>query len=339
MPAVSVVMAVNNGLPYLEEAVRSILSQTFQDYEFVIVDDASTDESRAFIESLPEERTKIILNETQKGLSRSLNRGIESSSGKYIARMDHDDVCLPTRLMEQVAFLEANPDVDLMGTWAKTIGRTPEQIWRYPSKDEDIRSEFVFNSCLVHSSVMWRRSTFEKNGLAYDGSIVRAQDYEPWTRAKNQIHFANIPRLLIYYRIHPSSVGSMFGGEQQAAADRVRERELAQLGFDPSTVELGVHHAISRWEFPRTIEELLALEAWLSKLYEANRTLRVYPVAAFGRALERRWWAACRANARMGGAAWRMYKASPVRGLGDRSLSEEMVFGAKAIANEFRKQQ
>jgi hypothetical protein len=332
-------MAVHNGLPYLEEAVRSVLDQSFQDYEFIIVDDASTDESPALIDGFSDKRIKLLANPKQLGLSRSLNKGIGDSSGKYIGRMDHDDVSLSTRLMEQVAFLEANPDVDLIGTWAKTIGRTPEQIWRYPTKDEDIRSEFVFNSCLVHSSVMWRRTTFEKYGLSYDAGTVRAQDYELWTRAKRQIRFANIPKPLLRYRVHPSGVGSMFGGEQQATADKVREREIAQLGIESTAGELTLHHALSRWEFPRTLEGLMALEAWLLKLYEGNRASKAYPVAALGRALERRWRAACRANARMGMAAWRIYRSSPVRKLGERSLGQQVVFWAKAVAYEFRKQQ
>lgn len=323
-------MAVHNGAPYLLEAVQSILDQTLGDFEFIVVDDASSDESRMLIESLKNERIELFVNAKQQGLSKSLNRGIEAAGGEYIARMDHDDVSMRSRLAEQVAFLEENSEVDIVGTWARTIGRAPEQTWQYPAKDADIRSEFVFNSCLVHSSVMWRRSVFEKHGLAYDPNVKRAQDYELWTRAKQNVRFANIPKVLLQYRIHQASVGSRFGDEQRAVADTVREREIAQLRVDASTAELALHHSISRWEFPQEIEGLKALETWLLKLHENNQRETVYPSGAFSRALEQRWWAACRANIRAGLAAWRAYGDSPLSGLGERSIGERATFWAKA---------
>lgn len=336
MPVVSVLMAMHNGLPYLQEAVCSILIQSFRDFEFIIVDDASTDGSRAFVESEPDNRVKLLVNPRQMGLSESLNKGIEASTGKYIARMDHDDISLSARLAQQVSFLDANPDVDLVGTWATTMGSTTQQTWRYPLADNEIRSEFLFNSSLVHSSVMWRQSSFQKFGLTYDTGMKRAQDYELWTRAKNHIRFANLPKALVRYRIHPASVGTLFSEEQKIAAEKVREREIAQLGIEATTAELVLHHAISRWEFPRTIESLHSLEAWLLKLVELNRSSKTYPASAFGRTLERRWWAACRANVRLGASAWRVYISSSIRKLGNPGLAQKTEFWAKSSWHTLR---
>lgn len=336
MPFVSVVMAVHNGLPYVKEAIHSVFRQSLADFEFIIIDDASVDASRAYIESIPDERIKLLVNGQPSGLSRSLNRGIEASRGTYLARMDHDDVSLPPRLAQQTAFLNAHPDVDIVGTWATTIGRNPEQLWRYPTNDEDIRSEFVFNSCLVHSSVMWRREGFEKLGLRYDAQSNRAQDYELWTRAKKDMRFANIPQSLLRYRIHPGSVGSNYGDEQKMVANKVRERELAQLGVNATPAELALHHAVSRWELPGSFEDLKALETWLLKLHEANQRSGFYPSRAFGRALERRWWAACRSKTRFGLDAWRAYLDSPLHDLGQRGRAPQALFMAKAALQEIR---
>lgn len=324
-------------MPFLPQAIRSVLGQSLQDLEFIIVDDKSTDESLAFIKSIRDRRINLIASNEQQGQSAALNTGIAKTLGEFIARMDHDDVCLRTRLAEQVEFLNAHPDVDIVGTWAKTLGRAPEQTWRYPTEDADIRSEFVFNSSLVHSSVMWRRAKFRRHDLAYDPAVTRAQDYELWTRAQHHVRFGNIRKVLLQYRIHKTSVGAKFGSEQKAAADRIRERELNRLGVDATDEEIARHHSIARWEFPSQLTGLIQLERWLERLSEANQVSRAYPRASFGQALERRWWAACRANIRLGSDVWRLYSQSRLRLFGAHRVDQQAIFWGKAALHELGK--
>ncbi len=332
-PRVTVLMAVHNGLPYLSEAMESILDQTFSDLEFLIVDDASTDGSLDLLQRHPDRRIRIIINQKRLELSRSLNLGLEVALGEYIARMDHDDISYSSRLAEQVRFLDTNPKVDVVGTNARTIGET-RQIWSYPKSDEDIRSEFIFNSALVHSSVMIRRTTFERYKLRYDPDFKRAQDYELWTRAAADLYFANLDRELVRYRIHTKQVGKQHAQEQQAAASVIRERGLRSLGIQPSTAQIELHNKVSKWDFSAPGVELGFIEPWLLELEHANRGSKRFPVAAFGRALERRWWAACRAQVKKGLEAWLIYSRSPLSRLGKRNAFSRAKFFGKALLRE-----
>jgi glycosyltransferase involved in cell wall biosynthesis len=334
MPKVSVVMAVHNGEPYLGQAINSILEQSFTDFEFVIIDDASTDGSSEELSGLSDERIRVIENKRHVGLSSSLNRGIEAAKGEYLARMDHDDISLPERLQRQVDFLDTHPGVDVLGTWARTLGLGHEQTWRYPTSDEDIRSEFIFNSALVHSSVMLRKNTFERLNLRYDEGVRRAQDYEVWTRAAPQIRFANLDATLLRYRVHSGQVGNQHSVEQRAAAEKVRLRELGRLGVKSTETELNLHNRISRWEVITTRAELQALSAWFLKLRAANKHIGTLSAAAFDRALERRWWAACKANVGLGLEAWRIYAKVPFGNTASRSHLAKAQFWAKAALRE-----
>ena len=334
MPEVSVVMAVHDGGPYIRQAVESILAQSFRDFEFLIIDDASKDSGSNFLSGLTDERVRLIAHSHQAGLSRSLNEGIQEAKGKYLARMDHDDISLSDRLQKQVNFLDAHQDVDVLGTWARTLGLAREQTWRYPIVDEDIRSEFAFNSSLVHSSVMLRTATLERLQLRYDDSTLRAQDYELWTREESQIRFANLGSVLIRYRVHADQVGSRYAVEQQAAAEKIRLREIERLGVKPTTDEFNLHNRISRWEHPEGRAELLALQRWFLKLRAANQTSQTYSMDAFDRTLERRWWAACKANIWLGLEARQIYRDFPFRGAAQRGFLEKAQLLAKAILRE-----
>jgi glycosyltransferase involved in cell wall biosynthesis len=332
-PKVSVVMAVHNGLPYLPEAVNSILGQSFDNFEFLVVDDASTDGSLDLLHRYADKRIRIISNKNQLDLGQSLNLGIDAALGDYIARMDHDDISLPTRLAEQVRFLDTNIEIDLLGTGARTIGQI-KQVWSYPKDDEGIRSEFVFNSALVHSSVMLRKSTFERHKLRYDPKFKRAQDYELWTRSAPYLRFANLGQPLVRYRIHENQVGRQQAQQQQDAASTVRERELKLLGVNADEKEKRLHDLVSQWDFSTLGGELGGTEQWFLKLWASNQTSGHYPHIAFGRTLERRWQAACRANVRRGLEAWWTYKRSPLSRLGRRNALTRVKFFGKALLRE-----
>ena len=334
MPKVSVVMAVHDGGTYLEEAVESILEQSFTDFEFVIIDDASTDGSREMLSGLSDERIRVIGNSRQLGLSRSLNKGVAVARGEYIARMDHDDISLTERLRRQVGFLDAHPEVDVLGTWARTLGLGREQTWRYPTHDEDIRSEFIFNSSLVHSSVVMRKATVERLNLHYDESVERAQDYELWTRVAPHIQFANLDTILLRYRVHVDQVGSQHGAQQRAVADKVRLRELDRLGVKPSEDEFLLHSRIGRWEPLVGRAELEAMRDWFLKLRAKNRDSGTHPADSLDRTLERRWWAACKANLSLGLEACHTYANAPYSNTASRGLLAKAQFWVKGALRE-----
>lgn len=212
MAKVTVLMPVYNAGAYLEHSIRSILGQTWTDFEFLIVNDGSTDNSRDIVLSFRDARIRLIENSANIGLTKSLNRGLKSAGGEYVARQDADDISCPARLERQVKFLDAHPDVVLLGTRARAVDEkgapTREQRLRIPVGLHAIRWYLMFQNAFVHSSVMFRRTiVWEKIG-GYNESFERAQDYELWSRIARTHAVENLPETLIDHRHEYGSVVS-----------------------------------------------------------------------------------------------------------------------------------
>lgn len=213
MPKVTVLMPVYNGEKYLHKAINSILSQTFQDFEFLIVNDGSTDNSLEIIISYQDDRIRVINNVNNLGISQSLNKGLNLAQGEYIARMDCDDISLPNRLCTQVDFLNCNPEIIVVGSYMELIdseGYKTEQQYLYPLTNENIIYSMLYSNPLGHPSVMFRRKEVIKIGgyrLKKEWNNLSTEDYDLWLRlAIHNYALANIPECLIYYRDHPDSL-------------------------------------------------------------------------------------------------------------------------------------
>jgi glycosyltransferase involved in cell wall biosynthesis len=193
-PLISVVMSVYNGENDLKQSVPSILNQTFTDFEFVIVNDGSSDSTLNIIKDYQKNDQRIvIIDQHNKGLTKSLNIGIAKSRGKYIARQDTDDESLPTRFAEQVAFLEDNPDVVVLGTTAYQVMDEITRIGSY--FDDDTLKELVYlRNPFPHTSVVFRKDIFIRVGM-YDESYILSQDFECWMRmmSHGRISMLNVP--------------------------------------------------------------------------------------------------------------------------------------------------
>lgn len=205
-------MPVYNADLFVREAIESILSQTWSDFEFLIINDGSTDSSRKIISSFNDPRIRLIDNPSNMGLTKSLNKGLKLAKGEYIARQDADDISYPKRLERQVQFLDTNSDVALLGTQALAINEKgrPHQtnFLRIPVGMPAIRWYLMFQNAFVHSSVMFRRSiVWEKLG-GYDESFERAQDYELWSRIARSFKVENLPDILLYHRFEYGSTVS-----------------------------------------------------------------------------------------------------------------------------------
>ena len=201
-PMVSVILPVYNGLPYLEEALDSVLTQSFRDFELIVINDGSSDGSAAIIENLHDLRIRFF-QQTNKGLATTLNRAISLARGKYIARQDQDDVSLPSRFERQVAFLDANPDVGMVGTSAEIwVGNErTNRFLSHPTDDAALKFGLLFDNHFVHSSVMIRQPVFERvGGYSEDSSRQPPEDYELWSRVMKKYKLANLPEVLLAYR-------------------------------------------------------------------------------------------------------------------------------------------
>ena len=199
---ISVILPVYNGLPYLEDAINSVLSQSYKNFELIIINDGSRDASGLFVEKLSDPRIRFYKQENQ-GLAATLNRAISLSRGKYIARQDQDDICFPLRLQKQVEFLEAHPDVGMVGTYAEIwVGNhRTSRLHEHPTDDALLKFGLLFDNHFVHSSVMLRRDVFAEVGCySEDKSRQPPEDYELWSRVMKKFKVANLPEALMSYR-------------------------------------------------------------------------------------------------------------------------------------------
>ncbi len=292
-PTVTVLMAVYNGQQYLPEAIESILSQSFTDFEFLVIDDGSEDSSPAIIQSYGDPRICLIRNATNRGLAASLNIGIAAATGRYIARMDADDISLPARLSQQVDFMEAHQNVGVCGTWVEIIGIDRKLVWEYPSDCDTIQARLLFDSPLAHPSTIFNRALMQKSQLFYDSSYPCAQDYELWSRAAGCFALANFPEVLLLHRIHVGQIGQRESSTQQTWASKIRRSQLNRLGLSPTNEEFATHIALSMWTWPTEITFLEESEAWFLRLSAANKCMGLYPEPAFSQVVGERWMAVC----------------------------------------------
>ena len=238
-PKVSIIMSVYNGEEFLHDSVESILSQTFTDFEFIIIDDKSTDKTSDILKgySFKDPRIKIITNEKNLGLTKSLNIGIKESSGEYIARMDADDISYPERLQKQFDFMENNLDYGVVGAWAKVIDNKGNIVdnFEYEETDKEIKTSLIKWNSIIHPLVLIRKDILSKvNG--YDESFKYAQDYDLWLRLSKETKFVNLPEYLLYYRISNKSITRSKNKEQALCAMRARWNSIKNGFYGPLNI-------------------------------------------------------------------------------------------------------
>lgn len=199
MIKVNIIMSVYNSLPTLSTSLKSIFSQSHKNWQMILVDDGSNDGSELLINKISDERVIVLRNNLNKGLAYSSNRALNLCNADYIARVDSDDIQLPNRLSEQVNYLESNPEVDILYSSAYMKSSKKVSKLNIPTSHKDISSILKKTNCILHPTVMFRKSFFEKYGL-YNPTFRRAQDYELWLRAlKKGAVFNGINKPLIHY--------------------------------------------------------------------------------------------------------------------------------------------
>jgi hypothetical protein len=234
-PRITVLMTVYNGMPYIGAAVESILSQTFTDFEFLIINDGSLDDSMAAVAKYPDDRIRVVENPENIGQTRSLNHGLQLARGELIARLDQDDIALPERLEKQVAFADANPQVAALGTAATIIDEEGSEIGSAPAltSERTLKWSLLFHNTLFHPSVMFRRSIVLDEYGGYDENIVICQDFDLWSRIAEHHALGNLPEPLIANRYYPDSTSRRSMATCQAESNSVVEANQCRiLGTD-----------------------------------------------------------------------------------------------------------
>jgi glycosyltransferase involved in cell wall biosynthesis len=239
-PRISVAMSVYNNAPYLAHAIESILAQTFDAFEFLIVDDGSTDGSGAIIDSFAATDSRIIpIHQANAGLIASLNRMIGAARAPLIARMDGDDIALPERFERQVAFLDANPDIGVLGTGCTCIdedGRPSTHKFDNVTSPEDVLADLKNGPPLCHPSVVMRRDAVRAVG-GYHRAYRHCEDYDLWLRLSEHVRMANLPDRLLLYRQSETQVSNRHAYVQKIGAAIAWEAHVERMAGRPDPTE------------------------------------------------------------------------------------------------------
>ena len=227
---VTVIMPVYNAENYLKESIDGVLSQTYSNFELIILNDGSTDSSDTIITSYTDPRIVYVKNNLNLKLIATLNLGLQKAKGKYIARIDADDIMLPNRISKQVMFLEENLDYGMVGSYVQTFGDVEGSIF-YPLDDASIRYTSMFYNPFVHSTVMLRASVIATNLLDYDSTMLHVEDYALWIQIMRVSKVANLPEILVRYRVHASQISTTYSAIQQENTMVVQQNYIHSLGF------------------------------------------------------------------------------------------------------------
>lgn len=217
-PVVSIVLPVKNGAQYIGKAIDSILNQTYTNFELIIIDDGSTDETVKIVNQYKDSRLRLISQENQ-GVAKAANRGFALSKGQYITRHDHDDISLPTRLEKQVQYLETHPECGMVGAWAHIwcADQPTERTHRHPTSPGEIALALIFDAPFVNASCLFRKEVLQwSGGYCENEDRIPPEDYELFSRVSQKFDLANIPEYLMIYREVPNSQSSAIRSSQES---------------------------------------------------------------------------------------------------------------------------
>ena len=227
-PVLSVVVPVYNGAAWLPDTLRSIFEQTFEDFELILVDDASTDNLREVIDQQTDHRLQVLHLEKKTGVAGARNAGIAKALGQYIAFCDADDLCAPTRFEIQLAYLQSHPEVGACGSAFTCFDAEDKETVVNPTTNAEIRHALLRGNCFGMSTMMGHAELFRRT--PFDQSMTLSEDYDLWTRlAGCGVQLANLPHSLLRYRIHEQQASQQKAQRLDQLARKIRSMYCARL--------------------------------------------------------------------------------------------------------------
>jgi glycosyltransferase involved in cell wall biosynthesis len=269
-PLVSVILPVHNAASYVEEAVQSILNQTYGNLELIVVDDGCTDSSMDKIHSLSDSRIVVIRNPSNSGLAASLNVAIGRASGSFLARMDADDISSPVRIEQQLRALEENPSVSVLGTGLRYFGFSAYKNY-FPLTHDLCKAKLLFNVCFGHSSLMFRKEVFARPENLYNHEFKQySEDYDLYVRLVTQYQFANLKNLYVRYRTFKPALKEEAEDKRRINSRLVRNRFLNAMGVVPSAGEMEMHCQAADFAAGLEKKTIMEIASWFDRLFQAN---------------------------------------------------------------------
>lgn len=289
-------MPAYNAEKFIQKAIESILNQTFQDFELVVIDDCSNDNTIEIIKSFKTNKIRILQTHKQSGAAASRNLGITQAVGGYIAFLDADDWAYPDRLAKQIAFLEANKNIDLLGSWIEVVdiegNKLPYVQTKIPAYHLPIK--LLFHNCFALSSVMLRKQILVN--FQFDTAFPLAQDYELWSRLSHTYQMDILPTILVKYLTHYEGISKQKPEIMIKMVSQIKHTLLGKLKINPTIREYELHEQIGHLTFEPSIQFFIQACQWLNKLHKANQSTSVYSSSHFDEVLLHYWKYICQSH-------------------------------------------
>lgn len=274
VPVISVVMSTYNEENYIETSLKSILNQTFQDFEIIIVDDASTDHTRDIIKGLGDERIRLLCNDENQGLTKNLNKALQYVRGRYIARMDGDDIALPKRFERQLKYMEQHPETMLVSCYTKNFGDS-DLVFALRDHSEVLKVRMLVRPVYAHPGFMMRRELIDA-GCRYNEDYRTAQDYEFASRMAETYQIGLVPEILLLYRVHKKQISAKAGKQQFNNADKIRKRQLERLGVELNEQEWEDYQLLVREAAVASLDDFERVKKIIDKMILSNQRTGIY---------------------------------------------------------------
>ena len=328
---VTVIMPVYNAEAYIYEAIDSILQQSFQNFELLIIDDGSSDKSMEIVrkiakehESKPENgsenklcisKIRVLTNSQNCGLVFTRNRGISEAKGEYIAWLDHDDIAMPNRLERQVNFMDKNPKIALLGGYTEYVDENGKLIKKTMPKinSDELPIWLLFQNCFQQCTVMIRKNALScptkiyPTKLAYREEFLTTEDYDLWVRLSKFYKIANLPEILAKHRRHTENTSLKMADLQKQNILKVLKYQLETLQIIPTETELILHQQLSHESFIPNLITYQNIAIWLTKLQKANNRLLPYSTIYFDKVIGEIWQKATLIHLKFGWKGLKIY--------------------------------
>ncbi len=285
-------MSVHNGDRFLSDAIESILTQTYKNFEFIIINDGSTDNSLKIIQSYDDNRIIIIDNDKNIFLAASLNKGIKKAKGKYIVRMDADDISMPDRLSKQVRYMENNPNIGISGTCSEIIGYGSGH-GKYSQENNIIKYKLLYECHLLHPTIIIRRDLIKDHELYYNESYRKNQDYELFTRAIDITDFGNLPDYLIKYRQSEENIKREVHNQKENFI-KIQRKLFNKIGVKITNTEINLFKNINHQKYNQSVNFVMDSHKLLKKMVDSNKITLLFEEKAFQNHISKLFENVCR---------------------------------------------
>ena len=298
-PTVTVFIAVFNRAQLLREAIDSVLRQTFTDFELLVIDDGSNDDSVAVIKSYTDRRLRLVCNDGNAGIPITRQRGLDLARGRYFAVLDSDDLAPPGRLARQVAYLDRRLEIAIVGGWTRKLRRDGRGlrfgVQTLPLRPDELHARLLFRTCHRHSTIAGRTSIMRDYG--YSSEFPVAEDFDLFSRVAERHRLANLPVVLSHRRDHPGRITHEQADLVRAMNLKIVARQLDGLRIPYSRDELDLHYLLARIDKEAIVPDRRLLDRaadWFNRLADANRSARIYQPKALAKVISRMWIKVCR---------------------------------------------